>query len=367
MKKFFIWLTVITLTIALVLPFVLGRLLAEAYPSLLQQTLGQPDSPARLDQLDFSAGWFSSDARWLLRVGNQTLELNDHLRHFPLQEKAVLDGKLQSPSLPLELSYRLGLDRNIHLNGRLLPGQQGLAIWKNGQWQAELNPEIWTGHANGKLELLLLPGAQAKNLHFAGQWQGPQWQWAVGADTWAQGPLQWKNALLGLEHHDQQLRFKGKSDQMLFQHTGCKDVKLAGMLLPGQPAYWARLLPLLGPMQQLDWLRFASETLPELLMANPAIHIESATLDCGDNQPLRLQLELQLLHMPPGQILQPTAWLNHLQARGWLEATPERLQRMGLPAEMAQTGRVDFQLANGLLSANGQTLPLQTLLPGVQP
>ncbi len=367
MKKFFLWLSVITLTIALALPFVLGRLLAEAYPSLLQQTLGHPDSPARLDQLDFQAGWFSSEARWLLRIGGETLEWNDHLRHFPLQEKAVLDGKLQTPSLPLKLHYRLGLDRNIHLDGHLQPGQQGLAVWKSGQWQAELNPETWTGHANGRLELVLLPGAQAKNLHFAGQWHGQQWQWVIGADTWAQGPLQWKNALLGLEYGGQHLRFKGKSDQLLLQQTGCESLKLEGTLLPAQPSYWAKLVPLLGQMQQLDWLRFASETLPGLLAANPGLEIGSAQLDCGDSTPIYLNLTLRLHNMPPGRILDTRAWLEHLQGQGWLEAEPARLQRLGLPAELAQTGRVDFQLAGGLLKAAGQTLPLQLLIPGIQP
>ncbi len=367
MKKFFLWLSVLTLTIALVLPFVLGRLLAEAYPSLLQQTLGRPNSPARLDQLDFQAGWFSSDARWLLRAGDITLEIRDHLRHFPLQEAAVMDGRLQTQQLPVELRYRLGLDRNISIDGRLLPGQQGLAVWKQGQWQAELDLKGRKGQATGKLELLLLPRAQAKNLHFSGQWQGPRWQWAVGADTWAQGPVQWNNLLLGLEQDGQALRFKGTSEQVRLQEARCDQLKLQGELLPGQPAFWARLLPLLGPMEQLDWLRFASETLPGLLAANPGLQIHSAELDCGDPVPIRLNLDLRLVNMPPEGILNTRTWLNHLEARGWLEADPARLQRLGLPTELAQTGRVDFQLANGLLSANGQTLPLQGLLPGEHP
>ncbi len=367
MKRFLLWLGLATLAIALILPFVLGRLLADAYPTLLQQTLGRAAGPARLDRLDFRAGWFGSEAHWLVKLPAGVLEVDDHIRHFPLQAKAVLDGLLRPRGLPLELRYSLGLDQRVRLQGELQPGRQGLAYWESGRLQANLQPDGTQGRFEGWLDLLLLPAVQIRQLHLAGRWQIDHWQLATALGTLAFGQTEWQELTLGLQGRPQTLQLKLQAESLQRATGQCRHIQAQGRLIPAEPGYWLQLAPLLGRMEQLDWLRFATETLPGLLAANPVVEIEHFRLQCGKWQPVEGRLTLQLLNMPPQQVLQPEAWLSHLDGEGWLQADPNDLQALGLPSHIAGDGRLELHFSSGLVRIAGQTFPLTMLIQGAQP
>ncbi len=362
MKRFLLWLSLITLAVALLLPFALGRLLADAYPSLVQQVLNRPGQPVRLEQLRFRAGWFSSQARWQMAVAGQRVELNDRIRHFPLSPPAVLDGRLRVQDLPIALDYRLGLDRLIRLQGRLEPGQQGLALWQEGRLEAMLDPQLHRAQMEARMALLLLPALQLHNLHLAAEGQAEHWRIAGAADTLAHGPWQWHRPNLGLEQKPGHLTLELAADRLQMHHHRCDNLQLSARLTPANPGLWLKLVPLTRPMHQLDWLKLAT-ALPEWLAAEPLLDVPLIQLRCNDQPQWRAGLRLQLVGMPPDGILDANRWLDRLQGEGWVETTAEQLQAWGLPAPLAETGRVDFTLRDGRLFSQGQSLPLQLLLP----